>query len=248
MLRPIAIRLNYFKRNYSIKNFSKSKEEYNHINPLLDTFGRHHNYLRISLTERCNLRCKNISMHSFRLFSTNTLTHTDADGTAKMVNISDKTVTHRKATAQAKVKLNSEIIKLIEENLMKKGDVLSTAELAGIIGAKKTSELIPLCHNITLNSAKVKCTIDENEECVVIIATVKCDGKTGVEMEALTAASIAALTVYDMCKAVSHEIVISDILLLEKSGGTRGKYHHGYKVRKYDTSPIESEQVIVGSL
>lgn len=141
-----------------------------------------------------------------------------------MVDISPKNSTHRTATAKATIKVGAKITKLIKENNVKKGDVLSVAQIAGIIASKKTSELIPLCHNILINSVKVTANLNELDESVDIVGTVKCDGKTGVEMEALMAVSIAALTVYDMCKAVSHDMVITDVKLLEKSGGTRGDF------------------------
>lgn len=149
------------------------------------------------------------------------LTHVDSDGKAKMVDVSDKPDTNRGATAKAIVEVGPKIADLIQANNMSKGDVLSIAQLAGIIGAKKTSELIPLCHNIFLSSVKVNAVLNKKENAVEITATVCCTGKTGVEMEALTAVSIAALTVYDMCKAVSHDIVIKNVRLFEKFGGKK---------------------------
>ncbi|XP_018576118.1 molybdenum cofactor biosynthesis protein 1 isoform X2 [Anoplophora glabripennis] len=166
------------------------------------------------------------------------LTHVDQHGKARMVNVSDKSVTTRTAKATAKVKVGPEISHLIKENALKKGDVLSIAELAGIIGAKKTSALIPLCHNIPLNSVRVTAELDSKTQEVIIYAAVQCEGKTGVEMEALTAVSVAALTVYDMCKAVSKTIVITDIHLLSKSGGRSGDYvNEEIVVRDYNRSP-----------
>ncbi|XP_055910816.1 molybdenum cofactor biosynthesis protein 1-like [Eupeodes corollae] len=143
-----------------------------------------------------------------------------------MVDVSQKNITDREATAKATVEVGPKIAQLIKANNMSKGDVLSIAQLAGIMGAKKTSEIIPLCHNIFLSSVKVNAILDEANNSVNIMATVRCTGKTGVEMEALTACSIAALTVYDMCKAVSHEIVIKDVRLCEKSGGKRYFKHN----------------------
>lgn len=149
------------------------------------------------------------------------LTHVDASGNPSMVNVSEKAMTKRTAKAQAIVKLGREIISLIRENELttKKGPVFQTAILAGIMGAKKTSELIPLCHPLGLEDCQV--TIQTEEEDIRIISTATLSARTGVEMEALTAAAVAALTIYDMCKAMSHEIVITEIKLLEKTGGKR---------------------------
>lgn len=153
-----------------------------------------------------------------RLYSK--LSHINKEGKAHMVDVSDKHITKRTATAQGSIYIGSKITALIKENNMKKGDVLSVSQLAGIMAAKKTPDLIPLCHNISLNSVDVEATLDESSKCVLIRATVVCNGKTGVEMEALTAVSIAALTVYDMCKAVTHDMCITDIKLVKKTGGT----------------------------
>ncbi|XP_055376217.1 molybdenum cofactor biosynthesis protein 1 isoform X2 [Condylostylus longicornis] len=150
------------------------------------------------------------------------LSHVDSEGKAKMVDVSDKDSTQRIAEATATVFVGPVISKLIQENGILKGDVLSLAEIAGVLGAKKTSELIPLCHNIFLSVVQVKAEINpHNTNEITLYAIVKCHGKTGVEMEALTAVSIASLTIYDMCKAVSHEIEIKCIKLLSKSGGKR---------------------------
>lgn len=145
------------------------------------------------------------------------LTHVDESGRAKMVNVVDKEETKRRAIARGEVHVGSDISKLIASNMMKKGDVLSIAQIAGIMGAKNTSNLIPLTHNIPLSSIKINVTLIG--DIVEIEATVECFGKTGVEIEALTAVSISALTIYDMCKAVSHNIKITNIELMEKSGG-----------------------------
>ncbi|XP_049946582.1 cyclic pyranopterin monophosphate synthase-like [Schistocerca serialis cubense] len=153
------------------------------------------------------------------------LTHVDRTGRAKMVDVGSKLVTERTAAARAKVFVGPELVKLVRENGLKKGDVLSVARLAGIVGSKQTSSLIPLCHNISLSSVAVDIELDSALNCVIVTGTAKCRGQTGVEMEALTAVSVSALTVYDMCKAVSHDIVISEIMLLAKSGGTRGDFH-----------------------
>ncbi|HEX8039876.1 MAG TPA: cyclic pyranopterin monophosphate synthase MoaC [Chryseosolibacter sp.] len=147
------------------------------------------------------------------------LTHVDPSGNPSMVNVSEKAVTRRTAKAQARVKLGREIIRLIkaDELVTKKGPVFQTAILAGIMGAKKTSDLIPLCHPLGLDDCHI--AIEAGEEEVVITSSATVSAKTGVEMEALTAVSVAALTVYDMCKALSHEIIIGEIKLLEKTGG-----------------------------
>uniref|UniRef100_T1J5S9 cyclic pyranopterin monophosphate synthase n=1 Tax=Strigamia maritima TaxID=126957 RepID=T1J5S9_STRMM len=152
------------------------------------------------------------------------LTHIDAQGKMKMVDVSDKPVTTRTATAQAIVHLGHDLFQLVSNNEMKKGDVLATAQLAGIMAAKETSRLIPLCHNIPLNKVNVTCKLIPESAQLVINSTVKCDGKTGVEMEALTAVSVAALTVYDMCKGTNKSIEISDIKLLTKTGGKSGDF------------------------
>lgn len=142
-------------------------------------------------------------------------THTDEKGTAVMVDISDKENQLRIARATGHITLATETIRLIEENLLKKGDVLTISQLAGISAAKKTSELIPLCHNIVLDNVKVDAVIDATG--VKVISEVRCSGKTGVEMEALTAVSIALLTVYDMCKAVDKKMIIDNVILTEKT-------------------------------
>jgi cyclic pyranopterin monophosphate synthase len=141
--------------------------------------------------------------------------HTDSEGNARMVDVSEKSDQLRKARASGYISLSSETIHLIQENQMKKGDVLKVAEIAGIQAAKRTSELIPLCHNIALNKVIVIAKLSEGG--VTIESEVICTGKTGVEMEALTAVSVALLTIYDMCKAVDKEMVIKEIQLIEKT-------------------------------
>jgi len=142
------------------------------------------------------------------------LTHTDNKGKALMVDVGDKEIQLRIAKASGHISLAMETIRLIEENLLKKGDVLTVSQLAGISAAKKTSDLIPLCHNIVLDNVKVDATLDKTG--VNIVTEVRCSGKTGVEMEALAAVSIALLTVYDMCKAVDKNMFIDNISLTEK--------------------------------
>ena len=151
----------------------------------------------------------------------NKLSHVDASGNPSMVNVSEKVVTKRVARAQAIVNVGPEIAGLIssDELMTKKGPVFQTAILAGVMGAKKTADLIPLCHPLGLEDCKI--IIEPRGEEIIITASATVSAKTGVEMEALTAASVAALTVYDMCKALSHSIVISEIRLLEKSGGKK---------------------------
>ncbi|RZB41005.1 MoaC and/or Radical SAM domain containing protein [Asbolus verrucosus] len=175
----------------------------------------------------------NTNMNSIlaRLYSTDqrrdyskTLSHVNDEGKAKMVDVTEKDITVRTAKARATVRINYETSDLIKDVTTKKGDVLSVAQLAGIVGAKKTSELIPLCHNIPLTSVAVGVKLNYEEKQIEIEATVRSEGKTGVEMEALTAVSIAALTVFDMCKSVSNDIVISGISLVSKSGGKSGNF------------------------
>ena len=152
------------------------------------------------------------------------LTHLDDDGNAVMVDVSDKSETERIATAKGCVIMAKETMDLIVAGQVKKGDVLSVAQLAGIMGAKRTPDLIPLCHPLNLSSVNVDLTCDPNRNAVDITARCKLTGKTGVEMEALTAVSVAALTVYDMCKSVDREMRISDIRLVQKSGGKSGTF------------------------
>jgi len=152
------------------------------------------------------------------------LTHFDAEGKAAMVDVSDKAETERSATARGSVLMQSETLALIAAGDMKKGDVLAVARLAGIMAAKRTAELIPLCHPLALTSIKVDLAIDKARNAVDIEATCKLKGRTGVEMEALTAVSVAALTVYDMCKAVDRGMTITGIHLTAKRGGKSGSY------------------------
>jgi len=152
------------------------------------------------------------------------LTHINHEGKAEMVDITDKPHTSREAVATAKVFMNANTLKLIKNNEIKKGDVLQVARIAGIMASKKTSELIPLCHPIDITSVKIDFQLDEKESSLTITSTVKTIGQTGVEMEALLAVSIAALTVYDMCKAVDKKIAITDIILLKKKGGKSGDF------------------------
>jgi cyclic pyranopterin monophosphate synthase len=155
-------------------------------------------------------------------------THFDAEGRAVMVDVSDKDITERTATARGSVFMRPETLALIMSGGLKKGDVLSVARLAGIMGAKRTPDLIPLCHPLALTSVKVDLTCDPERNAVDITSTCKLKGRTGVEMEALTAVSVAALTVYDMCKAVDRGMRIEDIGLQEKRGGKSGHWLRGH--------------------
>ena len=150
------------------------------------------------------------------------LTHLDDQGNAKMVDVGDKDLTSREAAARGHVSIQPETLRLIKEGLMKKGDVLTIAQLAGIMGAKKTSELIPLCHPLPLDRVDVDLELDEKEGRINITATAKTTARTGVEMEALTAVSVAALTLYDMCKSVDRGMRIEAVRLVKKSGGRSG--------------------------
>ena len=152
-------------------------------------------------------------------------THFNEQGRAKMVNVGEKPLTQRIALAAGRVLVNEETFRLIRSGGMKKGDVLTVAQIAGVMGAKRTADLIPMCHPILMDGIDLNLSLDESCLSVEIQATVRCDGRTGVEMEALTAVTTAALTVYDMCKAVQKDMVITDIRLLKKTGGVHGDYH-----------------------
>ena len=151
-----------------------------------------------------------------------TLTHTDEEGRARMVDVGAKDVTTRTAVASGFVRMTPATVETIRAHRTPKGDPLETARLAGIMAAKRTAELIPLCHPLALNHADVQ--LELRDDGVRITATARIDGKTGVEMEALTAASVAALTIYDMCKAIDRSMIITDIRLESKTGGRSGDY------------------------
>ncbi|MEE9604322.1 MAG: cyclic pyranopterin monophosphate synthase MoaC [Candidatus Scalindua sp.] len=151
------------------------------------------------------------------------LTHIDENGVSRMVDVSEKDATERIAVAHARVTMKSETFSLIMDKKIAKGDVLGVARVAGIMAAKKTSELIPMCHPLNLNSVKINYE-DNNQDSIEITSEVKVSGKTGVEMEALTAVSICALTIYDMCKSADRSMIISDVYLLKKSGGKSGNF------------------------
>lgn len=151
-------------------------------------------------------------------------THFDEQGRARMVGVGEKPVTERTAVAAGRVLVNRETFGLIQSGGVKKGDVLTVAQIAGILGAKRTPDLIPMCHPILIDGVQLRLWLDEARCAVEIEAAVTCTGRTGVEMEALTAVSTAALTVYDMCKAVQKDMVIDGIRLLSKTGGVHGDY------------------------
>ncbi len=151
-------------------------------------------------------------------------THFNEQGRAKMVDVGEKPVTVRTAIAAARVLVNRKTFELIRSGGMKKGDVLTVAQVAGVMGAKHTPDLIPMCHPILIDGIDMQLSLDEECCSIEIRAEVSCGGRTGVEMEALTAVSAAALTVYDMCKAVQKDMLITDVRLLEKTGGVHGDY------------------------
>ena len=151
-------------------------------------------------------------------------THFNEQGRARMVDVTEKTATVRTATAMAAVKMSSATAEAIRTGGVAKGDVLAVAQVAGIMAAKRTGEWIPMCHPVPLSGIDLRLWLDEERQSVEIEAAVRCDGRTGVEMEALTAVTAAALTVYDMCKAVQRDMRITDIRLIEKTGGVHGDY------------------------
>ena len=154
-------------------------------------------------------------------------THFNDEGRAKMVNVGEKDITRRRASASGRIYVNAKTFELIKSGGIKKGDVLTTAQIAGIMGAKHTPDVIPMCHNINIDGADISLSLDEKNLAVNVKAEISCSGRTGVEMEALTAVSIALLTVYDMCKAVQKDMIITDIHLISKSGGVHGDYEAG---------------------
>jgi len=152
------------------------------------------------------------------------LSHLDDQGRARMVDVSDKEITSREATARGTIRMRPETLELILKNKVEKGDVFSVARVAGIMAAKKTPDLVPMCHPLAITSVKIDLSPAKNPARVEIEATVRVSGKTGVEMEAMTAVSVAALTIYDMCKAVDREMSIGEIRLVKKSGGKSGTF------------------------
>merc|ERR1719300_444419 len=177
---------------------------------------------------RWRLNQNNITIPTMQYFSTSNnknnsdsdnLTHVDSEGHARMVGVGNKSATRRVALASGKIILGEAAFKLVQENNIKKGDVLSVAQIAGIMGAKQTSSLIPLCHPLNLDNVEVKLSMEDTDLSIKVEAMVEVTGKTGVEMEALTSVSVTMLTVYDMCKAVTKDMVITDIKLRLKTGG-----------------------------
>jgi len=155
---------------------------------------------------------------------TDTLTHFDEDGRVVMVDVGDKKITSRRAVADGRVSMRAETLAIVTDKTAKKGDVITIAELAGIMGAKRTADLIPLCHPLPLSKVTVQISVDKTLPGLTVLAETKTTGQTGVEMEALTAVSVTCLTIYDMLKAVDRDMVIGDIKLLEKSGGKSGDW------------------------
>ena len=154
------------------------------------------------------------------------MTHFDGTGNAVMVDVSEKEVTARKAAAEGSIFMSWECLEMVKNGEHKKGDVLAIARIAGFMGAKKTSELIPLCHNINLSSVSIDFEMLDNEPGIRAVCTVSCEEKTGAEMEALTGVNIALLTIYDMCKAVDKKMVIENVHLISKSGGKSGEFRY----------------------
>lgn len=152
------------------------------------------------------------------------LTHFDDRGKARMVDVTEKAVTQRVAVATGSIVMTPETLRIIREGRAEKGDVLGVARIAGIMAAKKTADLIPMCHPLAITSVTIDFRLNTRKRCVGITATVKVAGQTGVEMEAMTAVSVAALAIYDMCKAVDKEMVITEIMLVEKQGGKSGLF------------------------
>ncbi len=188
----------------------------------------------------CQTATKNMPKANSKKSAPQALTHFDASGQAHMVDVADKAVTHRVAIATGRIAMQPATLALIASGTSKKGDVLGIARIAAIQGAKRTAELIPLCHPIAITRIAVDLVIDDaNDDAssVTCIATVECTGRTGVEMEALTAVQIGLLTIYDMCKAVDRGMTITDVRLLEKRGGKSGRW----SVDPQRANPLDEE-------
>lgn len=240
------MKLGFLPLKFSSKEFYGSEKHMHENFMKLDNISTNHGGLNVQLRDSLNSlasriiqkRPETFNRFLHRQFTTtvvnvnnneekttaDSLTHVNREGKASMVDVGGKEETYRYAFARARVILGEKVFGLVEENKLKKGDVLNVAKIAGIMAAKQTATLIPLCHNISLTSIKIDVLLEELTHSLVIEGKVKCHGKTGVEMEALTCVSVAALTVYDMCKAVSKEIVITDIQLVEKDGGKSGLF------------------------
>ncbi len=167
------------------------------------------------------------------------LTHINQKGDAQLVDITDKAISHRKASAEGSIQLNKDTLKLIQNNMIKKGDVLKTARIAGIQAAKKTWELIPLCHSINLTKIDIDFSINKKNSTITCQSSCECFAQTGLEMEALSAVTIALLTIYDMVKAVDRTMVISNIHLVEKSGGRSGLYKRSEGLSKARSKKVK---------
>ena len=167
------------------------------------------------------------------------LTHINQKGDTQLVDITDKAISHRKAIAEGSIQLNKDTLKLIQNNMIKKGDVLNTARIAGIQAAKKTWELIPLCHSINLTKIDIDFSINKKNSTITCQSSCECFAQTGLEMEALSAVTIALLTIYDMVKAVDRTMVISNIHLVEKSGGRSGLYKRSEGLSKARSKKVK---------
>jgi len=173
----------------------------------------------MTIPSHFNMQPANTYMVVKQYSTESSLTHVDSDGKASMVDVGHKNDTIRSAIATGKIILGEKAFHLVESNQMKKGDVLTVSQIAGVMGAKQTSNLIPLCHPLILNKIDVKLKLDKSDFSVIVEGTVECSGKTGVEMEALTAVTVTLLTVYDMCKAVTKDMTIHNVKLVKKTGG-----------------------------
>lgn len=171
------------------------------------------------------------------------LTHLNARGEAHMVDVADKTETRREAVASGRIRMRPQTLALLAEGSLPKGDVLATARIAGIQAAKRTHELIPLCHALALSKVAIDFVLDDAQSCVNVTATCRLNGRTGVEMEALTAVSVACLTLYDMCKAVDKEMQIDEVQLLSKTGGRSGDYRRQPADERLRSAPSDEETV-----
>jgi len=196
-------------REHAVTNTTSDKQNFENCEQSIDNSEENINNCEDSLNKRYQRPdCES-----------DALTHVDSKGKASMVDVSAKAPTTRQATAQGHILLGKTAYELVVNNNISKGDVLTVSEIAGIMAAKKTSDLIPLCHPLHLNKVHVRIQLDSMRHAAVVECTVACSGKTGVEMEALTGVSVALLTLYDMCKAVSKAMVICDVRLVKKTGG-----------------------------
>jgi len=189
-------------------------------NPIKLNTGKTNNISKSASTHKAN--ANDIIDHNqteLKSEDSDTLTHVDTGGKAKMVDVADKATTVREAVARGIIYLGPKVFNLVKDNNIAKGDVMTVSQIAGIMGAKKTPELIPLCHGLNITSVNIDIKLDAANCTAIVECTAKCTGKTGVEMEALTGVSVALLTIYDMCKAASKSMIIKDIHLVKKTGG-----------------------------